>query len=158
MTTSRSFPTASRQPSPPASVRMRPATPADAAALVSLFAQLGYPNDAATIERRLISRGRESCVLLAQREGRITGFIALEVVESLLSGEMAEIAALVVDKTERGYGTGAALVRAAETWAYERGFRHIRVRSNVIRTDAHRFYEREGYAPVKDQRVFEKRG
>jgi GNAT superfamily N-acetyltransferase len=122
-----------------------------------LFAQLGYPNDAATIERRLISRGRDSCVLLAQREERITGFIALQIVESLLSGEMAEIAALVVDRAQRGHGTGAMLVRAAEAWAHEHGFRQIRVRSNVIRTDAHRFYEREGYAPVKDQRVFEKR-
>jgi len=122
-----------------------------------LFAQLGYPNDAATIERRLISRGSDSCVLLAQRGERITGFIALQILESLLSGEMAEIAALVVDETQRGHGTGVALLRAAEAWAHQRGFRHIRVRSNVIRTDAHRFYQREGYAPVKDQRVFEKR-
>jgi GNAT superfamily N-acetyltransferase len=122
-----------------------------------LFAQLGYPNDAATIERRLISRGRDSRVLLAQRGERITGFIALEIVQSLLSGEMAEIAALVVDETQRDHGIGAALVRAAERWAREHGFRQIRVRSNVIRTDAHRFYEREGYAPFKDQRVFEKR-
>ncbi|HXM07220.1 MAG TPA: GNAT family N-acetyltransferase [Candidatus Acidoferrum sp.] len=122
-----------------------------------MFAQLGYPNDAATIERRLISRGSDSCVLLAQRGERITGFIALQILESLLSGEMAEIAALVVDETQRGHGTGVALLRAAEAWAHQRGFRHIRVRSNVIRTDAHRFYQREGYAPVKDQRVFEKR-
>jgi GNAT superfamily N-acetyltransferase len=89
--------------------------------------------------------------------GTITGFIALQILESLLSGEMAEIAALVVDETQRGHGTGVALLRAAEAWAHQRGFRHIRVRSNVIRTDAHRFYQREGYAPVKDQRVFEKR-
>jgi GNAT superfamily N-acetyltransferase len=122
-----------------------------------LFVQLGYPNDAATIERRLISRGSDSCVLLAQHGERITGFIALQILESLLSGEMAEIAALVVDETQRGHGTGVALLRAAEAWAHQRGFRHIRVRSNVIRTDAHRFYQREGYAPVKDQRVFEKR-
>jgi GNAT superfamily N-acetyltransferase len=136
---------------------LRLATPADASALVPLFAQLGYPNDAITIERGLISRGDLSRVLVAQREERIIGFISIEIVDHILSGEVAEIAALVVDETERGNGTGAELVRAAETWAHERGFRQIRVRSNVIRTDAHRFYEREGYAPVKDQRVFEKR-
>ncbi|HEY3676065.1 MAG TPA: GNAT family N-acetyltransferase, partial [Candidatus Tumulicola sp.] len=67
------------------------------------------------------------------------------------------IAALVVDESERGNGTGAALLQAAEAWARERGVRCIRVRSNVIRADAHRFYEREKYAPLKDQRVFEKR-
>jgi GNAT superfamily N-acetyltransferase len=124
-----------------------------------LFAQLGYPNDAATIERRLISYANDDAsVWLAERDGRILGFIAASIERRFLEGEFAEIAALVVDESERGNGTGAALVRTAEAWAQERGVRRIRVRSNVIRKDAHRFYERERYAPVKDQRVFEKRG
>jgi GNAT superfamily N-acetyltransferase len=131
--------------------------PADASALVALFAQLGYPNDAATIERRLHSWTGDSTVLLAYREHRIRGLIALQISEHLLDGSMAEIAALVVDDETRGQGVGAALLRAAEEWANERGAHRIRVRSNVIRKDAHRFYEREKYAPVKDQRVFEKR-
>jgi GNAT superfamily N-acetyltransferase len=122
-----------------------------------LFAQLGYPNDAATIERRLISRGNDATVLLALCEDRVAGFIAIAIEDRFLEGQVSEIGALVVDQNERGHGTGAALVRAAEAWAMERGARRIRVRSNVIRKDAHRFYERENYAPVKDQRVFEKR-
>lgn len=32
----------------------------------------------------------------------------------------------------------------------------MRVRSNVIRERAHRFYEREGYARIKAQAVFRK--
>jgi GNAT superfamily N-acetyltransferase len=157
MTTSRSFPTASRQPSPPASVRMRPATPADAAALVSLFAQLGYPNDAATIERILSRVSERRRILVSERRGGVVGFIAAEMRDELADCEGAEVLALVVDEHERGSGIGSDLLKAAETWANEQGARRIRVRSNVIRTNAHRFYEREGYAPVKDQRVFEKR-
>jgi GNAT superfamily N-acetyltransferase len=122
-----------------------------------LFAQLGYPSDAATIERRLHSWTGDSSVLLASIDERIVGLIAVHISEHLLDGQMAEIAALVVDEQARGRGTGALLLRAAETWAIERGARRIRVRSNVIRADAHRFYEREQYAPVKDQRVSEKR-
>lgn len=122
-----------------------------------MFAQLGYPNDAATIERRLHSWTGDSSVLLASIDERVVGLIAVHVSEHLLDGEMAEIAALVVDDGTRGRRIGARLVHAAETWAIERGARRIRVRSNVIRADAHRFYEREQYAPVKDQRVFEKR-
>jgi GNAT superfamily N-acetyltransferase len=131
--------------------------PADASALVPLFAQLGYPNDAATIERRLHSWTGDSGVLLAWIEKRIVGLVAVHISEHLLDGAMAEIAALVVDKKTRGRRIGAALLRGAESWAIGRGTRRIRVRSNVIREDAHRFYEREGYAPIKDQRVFEKR-
>jgi GNAT superfamily N-acetyltransferase len=122
-----------------------------------LFAQLGYPNDAATIERRLHSWTGDSSVLLAWIDERIVGLIAVHISEHLLDGQMAEIAALVVEQETRGRRIGARLLRAAETWAIERGARRIRVRSNVIRADAHRFYERERYAPVKDQRVFEKR-
>jgi GNAT superfamily N-acetyltransferase len=122
-----------------------------------LFAQLGYPNDAATIERRLTHAGDTRQVLLALLDERIVGFVSVAILGQLLDGEIAEIQALVVDETVRGAGIGAALLADAEGWADERGARRIRVRSNVIRKDAHRFYEREKYAPVKDQRVFEKR-
>jgi GNAT superfamily N-acetyltransferase len=122
-----------------------------------LFAQLGYPNDAVTIERILSRVSERRRILVSERHTRVVGFVAVETRDELADCEGAEILALVVDENERGNGIGAALLRAAEDWANERDAKRIRVRSNVIRTDAHRFYEREGYAPVKDQRVFEKR-
>jgi GNAT superfamily N-acetyltransferase len=122
-----------------------------------LFAQLGYPNDAATIERMIARLTPARQKFVAELASRVIGFVAVEMRDELADCEGAEILALVVDETERGNGTGAALVRMAEAWAQERGAQRIRVRSNVIRKDAHRFYERENYAPVKDQRVFEKR-
>lgn len=54
------------------------------------------------------------------------------------------------------YGVGATLLAAAEAWAAARGHDTLRVRSNVIRVDAHRFYERLGYERVKQSLVFQK--
>jgi GNAT superfamily N-acetyltransferase len=123
-----------------------------------LFAQLGYPNDAITIERILSHVSERRRILVGVLGVNVVGFIAIEIRDELADCEGAEVLALVVDERERGSGIGSDLLKAAEAWANERGARRIRVRSNVIRTDAHRFYEREGYAPVKSQRVFEKRG
>jgi GNAT superfamily N-acetyltransferase len=122
-----------------------------------LFAQLGYPNNAATIEEMLSRVMDRRQIFVSEHHASVVGFIAVEIRDELADCEGAEILALVVDETVRGAGIGAALLAAAEGWADERGARRIRVRSNVIREDAHRFYEREKYAPVKDQRVFEKR-
>jgi len=52
---------------------------------------------------------------------------------------------MVVEEGLRSQGIGAALVRAAEAWLKERGCGVIEVTSNLVRTDAHRFYERIGY-------------
>jgi hypothetical protein len=49
------------------------------------------------------------------------------------------------------------LLAAAEAWAREQGFASMRVRSNVLRERAHRFYLREGYLEKKRQAVFLKR-
>jgi GNAT superfamily N-acetyltransferase len=42
-------------------------------------------------------------------------------------------------------------LKQAEQWAGERGCCAVSVHSNVIRKDAHRFYERLGYRVVKTQ-------
>jgi len=68
----------------------------------------------------------------------------------------AELAGLVVADGARGSGAGAKLLRVAEGWALQQGFELMRVRSNVIRERAHRFYLREAYAERKRQVVFEK--
>jgi GNAT superfamily N-acetyltransferase len=64
---------------------------------------------------------------------------------------------LVVSETARGQRVGSALLAAAEAWAREQGFASMRVRSNIMRERAHRFYLREGYTEKKRQAVFLKR-
>jgi GNAT superfamily N-acetyltransferase len=62
----------------------------------------------------------------------------------------------VVDEKLRGLGLGAALVKAAEDWAKEKKLSLVRVRSNIIRESAHRFYQREGYHIKKSWHLFTK--
>ena len=139
-------------------VAIRPATAVDAAAIAALSTQLGYPATEEAILARfdaLEARGT-TAILVAEQTGSVAGWIAVRDDLSLESGPFAEIAGLVVDEASRGRKIGATLVAAAEAWARERGHGRMRVRSNVLRQPAHRFYERLGYAVTKRQAVFDK--
>jgi len=141
------------------SVVVRKAAPADADRLADLSTALGYPMAPDEASRRLgeISDHPDHRLLVADIEGRVEGWIQVSlprVFETLLQ---AEIAGLIVDEAARGGGIGRALLGAAEEWARAQGCLAIRVRSNVARERAHAFYEREGFAIIKTQRVFEKR-
>jgi GNAT superfamily N-acetyltransferase len=48
-------------------------------------------------------------------------------------------------------------MQQAERWARGTGCPSVTVRSNVLRTGAHAFYQRLGYRLVKKQKVFRKR-
>jgi GNAT superfamily N-acetyltransferase len=78
---------------------------------------------------------------------------ACPTVESELYGE---IGGLVVDKDQRGQGVGKALMAEAESWASGRGIREIRLRSNILREQAHQFYQAIGYEIIKTQLTFRK--
>jgi GNAT superfamily N-acetyltransferase len=86
--------------------------------------------------------------------GPVVGWIHVFAAHRLESGPFAEIGGLVVGEEARGRGVGKRLLAAARSWAFERGIRELRVRSNVLRERAHRFYEREGFARSKEQAVF----
>ena len=65
-------------------------------------------------------------------------------IPSVRYGQRAWVEDLVVDPGRRSAGTGKALLDAAKDWARERGASHLELDSGLSRTDAHRFYEREG--------------
>jgi GNAT superfamily N-acetyltransferase len=141
------------------SVHIRRSSSADADALARLSTQLGYPTDAAAITRRLcgIAEREDGVVLVAASDaGAVLGFAQASPQHFLIAEPFVDLTALVVDEGVRGSGVGAALLRAVEQWSRERGFAVVRVRSNVIRERAHRFYLREGYAEHKRQAVFQK--
>src|SRR5262245_27255720 len=113
------------------------------------------PGEAAA-KLETLRRSEDHALFVAVSEGRLAGWLQVSfprIFESPVSGE---IAGLVVDEERRGAGIGRLLLAAAEDWARGRGCRAIRVRSNVVRERAHRFYEREGYGQIKTQQVFEK--
>ncbi|MGH8163434.1 MAG: GNAT family N-acetyltransferase, partial [Rhodanobacteraceae bacterium] len=97
-------------------------------------------------------------VLVAEfGDGSIAGWAHVLPQRRLEHDPNVELAGLIVDENRRGAGVGVALLRAVEAWARENGFSELVVRSNVIRTHAHRFYLREGYAEKKRQAVFVKK-
>jgi GNAT superfamily N-acetyltransferase len=138
---------------------IRGATVSDAAALARLATQLGYPTTDAEARQRAtaILDRLEHRVLVAEIGGEVVGWIHVAPSVTLESDPSAEAAGLVVDAAFRGCGIGARLIAEAEAWAAGRGYRLMRVRSNVKRNRARRFYERAGFAVTKLQRNFEKR-
>ena len=137
---------------------IRPATAGDAADLARLCGELGYPTSAAeTADRlRIVEESTRGEILVAVVDGRVAGWMGVREDAALESGTYAELTGLVVDAEHRGRGIGEALVARAAAWARERGHRRLRVRSNVVRERAHRFYERLGFVVAKRQAVFDK--
>ncbi len=72
------------------------------------------------------------------------------------SDPFAEIVGLVIDESTRGEGAGGHLLAAAERWATANGHTEMRVRSNVVRTAAHQFYQNRGYTIAKTSLLFSK--
>lgn len=139
---------------------IRHATVDDAPRLAELAAQWGYPADADALRgplSRLLARLDQSVLVATNDSGTIAGWIHVGEQDLLESGRRAEILGLVVDEKARGQGLGRALVAEAERWAASRGLHEMSVRSNVLRAEAHPFYEAVGYERVKTQHVYSKK-
>lgn len=143
----------------PASVVIRAMRESDADAVHRLAVELGYPTEPdrtlARIRAVLASDIADAFVAV-DSEGRVLGWAHVFVAPFLESGPNAELGGLVVEEGARGRGIGAALVARTEAWARERGIGKICLRSNVIRTEAHAFYQKLGYAIQKSQFKFQK--
>ncbi len=141
-------------------MRPRQAQPADLPALTELAGELGYPSSEAEIGERLrllLAHPELHAVFVAEDEaGAPAAWIHVFAAHRLESDPFAEIGGLVVGEASRGGGLGETLVRRAEEWAREHGLSHLRVRSNVVREHAHRFYERLGFERLKSQVVLAK--
>jgi GNAT superfamily N-acetyltransferase len=139
--------------------QVRAACEADCAALASLSGELGYPATPQGIAQRLaaIAGNRDHEVLVAcTGDGSVAGWADVSVQWLLSRDPYAVLHGLVVAEGQRSQGIGRRLLAAAEEWAREQGVTTLLVRSNVVRADAHRFYEREGYGRKKTSAVFEK--
>ena len=130
---------------------------ADAEALAALAGQLGYPSSAAQITGRLAEFDADHRVWVARFEGAVLGWIHAYVARYLVLDPFVEIGGLIVADGARGQGVGPRLIEEACTWARALGCDRVGVHSNVVREDAHRFYEREGFALEKRQGVFTRR-
>jgi GNAT superfamily N-acetyltransferase len=95
------------------------------------------------IERAIASE--RAAIFVGEEDGRLTGLCSAYLdLDSVRFGARCWVEDLVVDPELRSRGTGKALLDAAKDWARERGATHLELDSGLERTDAHRFYEREG--------------
>lgn len=139
-------------------MRIRQARENDAAAMAGLSGQLGYASTRTQILARMRALAARSDheVLVVEENDAVLGWVHVFGAQRIESDAFAEIAGLVVAEGRRSRGLGAALLAAAEVWACERGYRTLRVRSNIVREGARRFYERNGYVCTKQSFVFTK--
>jgi GNAT superfamily N-acetyltransferase len=88
-----------------------------------------------------------STAFVAEDADRIIGLCTVyRDIDSVRFGQRAWVEDLAVDPDARSEGIGRRLLDAAKDWAREHGASHLELESGLPRTDAHRFYDREGAA------------
>lgn len=136
---------------------LRPASIEDAAAIAALVGELGYSASADDIQARLpliLDSDRYFLAVATAADGVLLGLVNAERRLNIESGTSFELTGLVVASSARRGGVGSALVAAAEAWARTHGADAMRVRSNVVRPEAHAFYARLGYGLQKTQHCY----
>jgi GNAT superfamily N-acetyltransferase len=138
---------------------MREATGSDLGRIVEVLALGAVPGAAAgaedTADLRVYASAlaeidaTDGAVLVAVWDGEVVGVCQLIVFRHLQrrGGLCAEIESVHVHPDHRSSGIGSALVRTAIERARELGCYRVQLSSNLVRSDAHRFYERLGFTP-----------
>ncbi|MFF3857655.1 GNAT family N-acetyltransferase [Streptomyces sp. NPDC002209] len=133
----------------------RTATREDLPAVLALLADAGEEERAEVTEAHerafaaiAADARNEMLVLCEGGTGTVLGCLQLTYVPGLGQGgrERALVEAVRIRADRRGGGLGAELMRLAVARARERGCGLVQLTSNKRRADAHRFYERLGFA------------
>jgi GNAT superfamily N-acetyltransferase len=138
---------------------IRPAQAADVPALVELLrlgALAADKEDPNALERyndalaEIAADPRGGAVLVAELDGTVVGVCQLILFRHLQErgGRCAEIESMHTHPAWRGRGIGGTLLDAAVELARTAGCYRVQLTSNTARPDAHRFYERHGFAPT----------
>jgi GNAT superfamily N-acetyltransferase len=130
----------------------------DAEVVAALSASFGYPASADEMRSRIeeLADDNDRIAFAAVFEDVVVGWVDAAVERHLQAKPVVVIGGLVIRDDMRGKRIGQQLCRAVEEWAMQIGIAVVRVRSQMKRADAHRFYLRDGYTQVKISAVFEK--
>lgn len=140
-------------------ILIRSAEPPDVDDITKLAGALGYPTTIDEMQHRLahLLTHSEHIVYVAQLpKAAVAGWIHLSISDTIVAGRQAVVNGLVVQENYRKLGIGKSLLQQGEKWASFQNCDAVLVRSNVIREDAHRFYNRLGYSHLKNQVAFRK--
>jgi GNAT superfamily N-acetyltransferase len=140
---------------------VRPATAADVPRIAALIAMgnASAPMDASAAEAEgrhpdyadafaRIAASETNHLYVAEQAGRVVGTYQLTVLPGIAERgrTRGKIESVHVDPALRGSGIGATMMRHAIARAREHGIGLLELSSNKSRSDAHRFYERLGFA------------
>lgn len=130
----------------------------DSESIAELSNQLGYESDNNTIQKRLtgILDNNDNCVFVALENEKIIGWIHGFYSRRVESDPFIEIGGLVVDENYRKNGIGKILVEKIIKWSDSKKCKKLRVRCNIIRKEAHIFYQKIGFKINKEQKVFDR--
>ena len=139
-------------------LQIRNAETKDSKAIVTLSGQLGYESTESQIRERLeiLVANKDHCVLVAEENGIVAGWIHAFHSLQVESGFFVEIGGLVIDENHRRKGIGQLLIGQMLPWAKSRGCLKIRVRCNTKRAASHLFYHTIGFTETKEQKIFDK--
>lgn len=127
---------------------IRLATLLDSERIRYLIAELGFDHPLSFIELKLqqLLQSRNDIIIVYEINGNVVGLITLHFSTQLaFSGDIMSIGYMVIDEEYRGQSIGRKLEEKASEIARERECSLIEVFSQAKRTDAHRFYKRQGY-------------
>ncbi len=135
-------------------VTIREAEPGEEAGILPMYEWLFAPPgsrppqwDREAALRRLTEAivSPRSTILVAEDGGASIAFCTAYVeFSSVRFGRRCWVEDFAVDPARRSQGVGTALLHTAKEWAQNAGATHLELDSGMARSDAHRFYEREG--------------
>ena len=131
----------------------------DAPALVHICrTALKHETDSVTVEQRIQELSLNDSYYIAVYEDdndhRVLGFIQAERYNLLYGGNGWNIIALAVDPEAQRQGIGKELLNALEGKVSHEKYTFIRLNCNIVREEAHAFYQSMGYICDKTQKRF----
>lgn len=142
-----------------ADILIRVAELEDVDRITQLADSLGYSTSIKEMQlrlKRLISHSDHAIYVAQLLEEPVAGWIHVGISDTLVAGRQVAINGLIVQKNYRKLGIGHLLMQQAEAWGRLQACAVVLVRSNMIRPEAHCFYQHLGYSPLKTQLVLHK--
>ncbi len=130
---------------------IRKATLADSSKIQDLLQQMEYPDTGNFIQKKMeiLLLHPDEALFVYEASGEVLAFISIHFIPQLaLEGDFARISYFAVDETARSKGIGKEMEAYCVALAQERNCDRIELHSHSRRTEAHRFYNRQGYTEV----------
>lgn len=132
---------------------VRKAIAKDAALIQALYQELvNNPSISVSSERiGEVSQDRNTALFVGEIEGVVAGTVLVSLCLDVMFGgqPFAVIENIIVASAYRGAGIGLALMQEAESYCKAAQCSKIMLLSSAERTEAHRFFEKAGFAGSK---------